>query len=308
MDSIPAPFNHLPEWLIQPWFTIGDTPITFTRLASIAIIIVLAWWASKLVEGGLHRLAKRLDADGTQGSGVYAFSRVARYLVLFLGSAIGLTFMGFDLTSLAILGGAIGVGIGIGLQGLFGNLFAGLVILFERSIKVGDYVDLQSGVVGKVSEISMRYTRITTNDSVDIFVPNSELTGGQVINWSYGDNYRRIHVPFGVAYGTDKDLVREAGMAAAEQIDGTIRTQGREPDVWLVSFGDSSLNFELIVWVEHKLLVAPGRTQAKYLWAIESELAARGIEIPFPQRDLHLRSGTVRIENSNGARATLSAG
>ena len=105
--------------------------------------------------------------------------------------------------------------------------------------------------------------------------------------------------PFGVAYATNKDLVREAGMAAAEQIDGTIRTQGREPDVWLVSFGDSSLNFELIVWVEHKLLIAPGRTQAKYLWAIESELAARGIEIPFPQRDLHLRSGTVRIENGS---------
>jgi small-conductance mechanosensitive channel len=147
----------------------------------------------------------------------------------------------------------------------------------------------------------MRYTRITTNDSVDIFVPNAELTGGRVINWSYGENARRIHVPFGVAYGTDKDKAREAGIAAARTIEGTISSGGREPDVWLVAFGDNSLNFELIVWVSLKLLVAPGRTQARYLWAIETELARRGIEIPFPQRDLHLRSGTLKIERSDGA-------
>jgi len=160
-------------------------------------------------------------------------------------------------------------------------------------------------VMGRVSEISMRYTRITTNDSVDIFVPNSELTGGRVINWSYGDNFRRIHVPFGVAYGSDKATVREAGIEAARAVDGTITVEGREPDVWLVGFGDSSLNFELVVWVSHRLLIAPGRTQARYLWEIETELAKRGIEIPFPQRDLHLRSGTVRIERGEPTLATL---
>jgi small-conductance mechanosensitive channel len=297
-EKILKPFELLPEWLTTPFLTVGDTHISVARLVAVSLIIVLAWWISKQVEHGLQRLADRLADENEPGSGAgaYAFSRVARYLVWVLATVIGLTSMGFDLTSLAILGGAIGVGLGIGLQGFFGNLFAGLVILFERSVKVGDFVDLQSGVMGRVAEISMRYTRITTNDSVDIFVPNGELTGGRVINWSYGQNYRRIHVPFGVAYGSDKEKVREAGVAAARQIEGTIFGPGRDPEVWLVGFGDSSLNFELIVWVSRNLMNSPSRTQGKYLWALESELAARGLEIPFPQRDLHLRSGSIRIE------------
>jgi len=179
------------------------------------------------------------------------------------------------------------------------------VILFERSVKVGDFVDLQSGVMGRVSEISMRYTRITTNDSVDIFVPNSELTSGRVINWSYGHNFRRIHVPFGVAYGSDKQQVREAGQAAAKSVEGTIFGTGRDPEVWLVGFGDSSLDFELVVWVSRSLLVSPSRTQAKYLWALETELAKRGLEIPFPQRDLHLRSGSLKIEGTTPANVEI---
>ena len=301
-EFLSGPMASLPHWLTEPFLKIGQTDISIGRLLGIAVILVLAWWGSTQVERVLQRLANRMADPEDPGSaaGAYAFSRVARYSVWILATIIGLTALGFDLTSLAILGGAIGVGLGIGLQGFFGNLFAGLVLLFERSIKVGDFVDLQSGVMGRVSEISMRYTRITTNDSVDIFVPNAELTGGRVINWSYGENARRIHVPFGVAYGTDKDKVREAGIAAARTIEGTISSGGREPDVWLVGFGDNSLNFELIVWVSLKLLVAPGRTQARYLWAIETELARRGIEIPFPQRDLHLRSGTLKIERSGG--------
>jgi len=303
-EKILRPFAFLPDWLTMPFLTIGQTHISVARLVAIGVIIVFAWWVSKQVERGLQRLADRLADENEPGSGAgaYAFSRVARYLVWVLATVIGLTSLGFDLTSLAILGGAIGVGLGIGLQGFFGNLFSGLVILFERSVKVGDFVDLQSGVMGRVAEISMRYTRITTNDSVDIFVPNGELTGGRVINWSYGQNYRRIHVPFGVAYGTDKEKVREAGIAAARQVEGTIFGPGRDPEVWLVAFGDSSLNFELIVWVSRNLMNSPSRTQGKYLWALETELVARGLEIPFPQRDLHLKSGSIRIEGQDATR------
>jgi small-conductance mechanosensitive channel len=300
-ESLAKPFSYLPSWLTEPFITIGQTPISVARLLALAVIVVLAWSVAKQVERGLRRLADRLADENDPGSGAsaYAFSRVARYLVWILATILGLTWLGFDLTSLAILGGAIGVGIGIGLQGFFGNLFSGLVILFERSVKVGDFVDLQSGVMGRVSEISMRYTRITTNDSMDIFVPNSELTGGRVINWSYGHDIRRLHVPFGVAYGSDKEKVREAGIAAAKSVEGTMSGPGREPDVWLVRFGDSSLDFELVVWVSRSLLISPSRTRARYLWALEDELAARGLAIPFPQRDLHLKSGTLRIEGGS---------
>ena len=303
-ETLKAPFAALPSWLIDPFLTIGKTGISLGRLLAIVAILVLAWWLSKLAERGLRRLADRMAEDGEPGSsaGAYAFSRVARYAILVLAIIVGLTSLGIDLTSLAILGGAIGVGVGIGLQGFFGNLFAGLVILFERSVKIGDYLDLQSGVMGRVTEISMRYTRITTNDSMDILVPNSELTGGRVINWSYGEHVRRVRVPFGVAYGSDKDLVREAGIAAALSVPDTLTGPQRDPEVWLVGFGDSSLNFELLAWVPRQMLVRPGRTQARYLWALETELAKRGLQIPFPQRDLHLRSGSLRIESSGETR------
>ncbi len=299
------PLEGLPGWLTEPFLTLGKTEISLARLIALAVIVILAWWVAKQVEHGLQRLADRLadESEPGSGAGAYAFSRVARYLIWILATVIGLTSLGFDLTSLAILGGAIGVGIGIGLQGFFGNLLAGLVILFERSVKVGDFVDLQSGVMGRVSEISMRYTRITTNDSVDMFVPNSELTSGRVINWSYGDHIRRIHVSFGVAYGSDKQQVREAGIAAAKTVEGTIFGTGRDPEVWLVRFGESSLDFELIVWVSRDLLLSPSRTQAKYLWALETELAARGLEIPFPQRDLHLKSGTIKVDGPDAQRS-----
>jgi small-conductance mechanosensitive channel len=299
------PLEGLPDWLTEPFLTLGKTEISLARLIALAVIVILAWWVAKQVEHGLQRLADRLadESEPGSGAGAYAFSRVARYLIWILATVIGLTSLGFDLTSLAILGGAIGVGIGIGLQGFFGNLLAGLVILFERSVKVGDFVDLQSGVMGRVSEISMRYTRITTNDSVDMFVPNSELTSGRVINWSYGDHIRRIHVSFGVAYGSDKQQVREAGIAAAKTVEGTIFGTGRDPEVWLVRFGESSLDFELIVWVSRDLLLSPSRTQAKYLWALETELAARGLEIPFPQRDLHLKSGTIKVDGPDAQRS-----
>lgn len=154
---------------------------------------------------------------------------------------------------------------------------------------------MQSGVMGKVSEINLRYTRITTSDLIDVIVPNSEFITGRVINWTLGERVRRLHVPFGVAYGVDKLLVREAAIAAALSVAGTVNLPGREPDAWLVKFGDNSLDFELVVWVGPESITSPGRTQALYLWAIEEELKKRNIEIPFPQRDLHIRSGTLAV-------------
>jgi small-conductance mechanosensitive channel len=136
-DQLMQPLESLPAWLTDPLFSIGQTPVSLARLLALAIIVVMAWWLASQLERGMRRLSDRLADPDEPGSaaGVYAFSRVARYLVWVLATVIGLTWLGFDLTSLAILGGAIGVGLGIGLQGFFGNLFSGLVILFERSAR-----------------------------------------------------------------------------------------------------------------------------------------------------------------------------
>jgi small-conductance mechanosensitive channel len=279
----------------KEWFQIGETSITLSTILGLILILIFVNWIGKLVEKLIFNLSKTSAGSTLSHSSLYALSRISRYFILFIGVVIGLNFIGFNLTSLALLGGALGVGIGFGLQNIFNNLVSGIIILVEQTLKVGDFVDLQSGVMGRVSEINMRYTRITTNDQVDIIVPNSEFINGRVINWTLGDLNRRMHIPFGVAYGTNKELVRECVLKAANSVSYTLADMKNEIDVWLVNFGDSSLDFELIVWVGPEGVRSPGKVHAKYLWAIETELAKAGVEIPFPQRDLHVRSGSLDI-------------
>jgi small-conductance mechanosensitive channel len=287
--------EHLRALFTAPWFTLGDTPVTAGRLIGLVVIVFAVWWFASLVETGVRRIALRGDGHALSKPAVYAWSRVLRYSVWIVGTLVGLGYIGFDLTNLALFGGAIGVGIGFGLQNIFSNFMSGIIILLERTLKVGDFVDLASGVQGTVREIGLRYTRVTTNDDVDVIVPNSEFINGRVTNWTYENQMRRLHVPFGVAYGSDKARVKAAALRAAATINDSAGEHGREADVWLVGFGDSSLNFELVVWVGPERVARPGFTQAEFLWAIEDELRVEGIEIPFPQRDLHVRSGTLQV-------------
>ena len=287
--------NWLDIFFNKQWFQIGETNITLSTVLGLIIILVTVNWFAKFVEKVIYSRVSRNVNSGLSNSSLYALSRISRYIILFIGIVVGLNFIGFNLSSLALLGGALGVGIGFGLQNIFNNLVSGIIILVEQTLKVGDFVDLQSGVMGRVSEINMRYTRITTNDQVDIIVPNSEFINGRVINWTLGDLNRRMHIPFGVVYGTDKDIVKECAIKAANSVSYTLADKKSEIDVWLVNFGDSSLDFELIVWVGLEGVKTPGKVHAKYLWAIETELAKAGVEIPFPQRDLHVRSGSLDI-------------
>ncbi len=296
--------NDFMQWLEQaleiiqkPLLSYGESTITTANLLAVGLVVLLALFLPTLVDHGLRRLASPGRRVVLSESGQYALSRIIRYIIWIIAALVGLDYLGLNLSNFALIGGAVGVGIGFGLQNIFSNFISGIVLLMEKTLKVGDFVDLQSGVVGRVSEISVRYTRVTTNDSVDVIVPNSEFINGRVTNWTLNERQRRIHIPFGVAYGSDKDKVREAGLAAARSVQGTIEDERCKSDVWLVGFGNSSLDFELVVWVDHELAVSPGRTQALYLWAIEDELAKRKLEIPFPQRDLHLRSGVLNVRN-----------
>jgi small-conductance mechanosensitive channel len=302
ISELPKGLHSLGGMLGDPIFSLGQTPFSLARIATILLTMLLAWWISRTAERALRRLMSHHRSGQFAEGSAYALGRITKYLLLLLGLLIALSVAGVNFANLAVVGGALGLGVGIGLQPLFANFVSGIVLLLDRSLKVGDFVDLQSGVRGRVVEIAMRYTRVVTNDSVDVLVPNSEFVNGRVINWTYDDTSRRIHIPFGVAYGSDKQAVREAGTIAAAQIDGVIlKDAARAPDVWLVAFGDNSLNFELVVWVERRLSASPARTQAKLLWALEDALRARGLEIPFPQRDLHIRSGTLRVERSKKA-------
>ncbi len=288
-----ADFNEL---ISRRLFTLGSTDISLGRILLALALILATIWLSRFSERWLQRLAARRPQQFSAAS-AYAFGRIGRYLLLAIGVVVALTTAGLNISTLAVIGGGLGIGVGFGLQTLVANFVSGIVLLLDRSLKVGDFVDLQSGVRGRVVEIAIRYTRVSTNDSVDVLVPNSEFVNGRVTNWTFDDTNRRIHIPFTVAYGTDKQLVRAAGLAAASRIEGIIVTDDRRaPEVWLVAFGDSSLHFELVIWVTHRLASAPGRTNATVLWALEDELRTRNIEMPFPQRDLHIRSGELRVQ------------
>jgi potassium efflux system protein len=175
--------------------------------------------------------------------------QVLKIAFIIIAILIALQVVGVNLTALTILSGTLGIGIGFGLQAIFSNFVSGLIILIEKSVKVGDFIELQSGVTGLVREINIRSTLVTTNDNVDILVPNEEFIKAQVINWTLREARRRTHVPFGVAYGSDKELVRKAGFEAADEVEWTLKGMpGRSPQVWLTKFGDSALEFELVVW------------------------------------------------------------
>ena len=277
------------HWAAAPLFTIGTVPITAIGIVSVIVIITLTWWLSKLAQSALTRIARY--RPNFSRAALYALNRVMHYIILTVGFLIALSTLGIDFSKLALFASALGVGVGFGLQNLISNFVAGLMLLFEQTLKVGDFIELESGLIGEVREINIRSTLITTNDNVDVVVPNSEFVSGHVMNWTMRDVNRRVHIPFGVAYGSDKELVRKAVLEAAATVKHTLTNEGpRAPQVWLTAFGDSSLNFELVVWLTLEGVKRPSAVQAEYLWAIETALGKYGIEIPFPQRDLHVRS------------------
>ncbi|MGY6276706.1 mechanosensitive ion channel domain-containing protein [Methylomonas sp. MgM2] len=277
------------ERLQASLFKIGDTPVTALGLLRVLLIVTLAWILSYFVRRGLTHLSERQGGSLTY---LYALGRLMHYLILVIGISIGLSSIGVDLSNFALIAGALSLGVGFGLQAVVNNFVSGLIVLFERSVRIGDFVELANGLAGEVKAINVRSTLVTTTDMVDILVPNSEFVNGQVINWTLTDASRRIHIPFGVAYGSDKDAVKKAALEAAYNTPHTLKNLStREPEVWLTNFGNSSLDFELIVWVLPHAVKRPQRVRAAYYWELETALKKYGIEIPFPQRDLHIRSG-----------------
>ena len=279
---------------------IGKNSISAWRILTSVAIAIVALWLGRLAGATAQSQLRSNSRLNPSMAGL--LGQVANILLMIVAIAIALQTVGVNLSALTIFSGALGVGIGFGLQSIFSNFISGIIILIEKSVKVGDFIELQSGVTGLVSEINIRSTVVTTNDNVDILVPNEEFIKAQVINWTLREARRRTHIKFGVAYGTDKEIVRQAGMEAAAEVQWTLENMGpRMPQVWLTGVGDSSLDFELVVWLTEEAVKKPSKVTADYNWALHSALERHGIEIPFPQQDLHLRSSDalrVRVETA----------
>ena len=271
-------------------FHIGDAPVTPGGIIKMLLIVMFGYLLSWTIRHLLERLQNRRKY--AKSSAVYTLGRILHYIIIITAVFAALGTIGLDFTNFALIAGALSVGIGFGLQSIVNNFVSGLILLFEGSLRVGDYIELDNGLRGTVKEINTRATVINTNDSVDMVVPNSEFVTARLTNWTLRDPVGRLRVDFGVAYGSDKDLVKEAALEAASEVDAILQhTPGREAQVRLVKFGDSSLDFQVLVWVSKLGLRRPGRTKAEFMWVLETKLNEKGIEIPFPQRDLHLRTG-----------------
>ncbi len=280
-------------------------PNSNVSIASLLVFFVLAalvFTVAHYISVGLkRRLLGRLGLDlGTQESTAAIF----KYVLTLFGILLVLPFSGLNLSSLAVIAGAVGLGIGFGLQNLSNNYISYLAILLERPIQIGDLVEVDN-LLGTVEHIGPRATVLRTLDRIFVIVPNSRFTESKVVNWSYRDPRCRIHIPVGVAYGSDTAVVTEALLAVARGNPRVLTNP--PPQVWLRSFGPSSLNFELLVWIN--------RPQDQFVliselnFAIEAEFRRRGIRIPFPQQDIHIRSleGLVSPSPNGGSRSLPDA-
>ena len=276
------------DWVGQPFVSVGSKEISLFSLAVSAAIMAAFVLVSRLVASFLRsRLLPDLGMDPALGE---SLAVLVHYALIAIGVFAGLNAIGIDLSTLKIVLGALGVGIGFGLQSVVNNFVSGLIILIERKIKQGDIVSV-GGTDGRVIEIGMRSSVVRTRRGLDIIVPNSDLVSQQVSNFSYRDRLTRVDIPVGVSYAADPEKVRDLLVRAAEEENGTLPHP--PPTVLFTEYGDSSINFELRVWINDPWQIPIVRSALYF--SIWYRLKEAGIEIPFPQRDLHFRSGEIPV-------------
>lgn len=285
--------RDLSEGLLTRSLVLGTRSYSVVDLVVLfGVMLALVIFASTATNVLRSRI---LQITGMNRGAQEAIAILVKYTLIFLGTVVVLQVWGIDLSSLALIASALGVGIGLGLQNIAKDFVSGLIMVFERPIQVGDFVDFGQ-FVGTVERIGARSTEIRTLDHVSIIVPNSRFLEQEVINWSHRNPVSRIRLPVGVAYGTDPASVRTALLEACRNNTEILPTP--LPQVFFTGFGDSALNFELLVWISQ-----PNRQvmiKSDLYFAIEAAFRQHQIEIPFPQRDVHIRTGALPLELSSG--------
>jgi small-conductance mechanosensitive channel len=265
-------------------FQVGQVHFSLLEVQRAFFLLLALYWLSTTLRIFFHFLL-------TVKSGLTPAFQILLYRLgsIFLFSAcivIILTYLGLDLTVFALFSGALGLGLGFGLQKIFANLVSGFILLADKSIKPGDVIQLKD-TYGWINFLGSRYVSVITRDATEHLIPNENLITGEVINWSYSQNLVRLRVPVGVAYGSDLEKARELMLAAAADILRVLKDP--KPACLLTGFGDNTVNLELRVWLndpQHGI----GSLKSDLLWGIWQRFREHGIELPFPQRDLHFKS------------------
>jgi small-conductance mechanosensitive channel len=290
----------LPDWLhdfgtgshailFHSIFKLGALAITPIFLLKMIVFLVLLIFVSRIAQ---RILIKRVLTHFSFAESLkFAIGRFATYFVILGGLFIGLQSLGVNLSSLVVFGGAVGVGVGLGLQNVVSNFVAGLILLIEQPIRIGDRVET-GGTLGDVIRIAARSTWVRTNDNVVKIVPNSDFINNAVTNWTANDPNVRIHLAVGVGYSSNPEQVRTILLQAAVSHPQVLKDP--PPTVWFTDYGDNSINFDLLVWTSD-LSHTPLRLKSDLYFALFKLFAEHNIELPFPQRDLHIRSSDIPL-------------
>jgi small-conductance mechanosensitive channel len=264
-------------------FTVGSRQVTVGLIFAAAAFLygsfIISWAVQAMLMEGVF--TRRQLQVGVRIS----MAKLVHYGFIFVGFLLALVALGVQLRDVTIIAGALGIGIGFGLQGIVVNLVSGLILLFERPIKVGDYIELGQKWA-EIKKIGLRATVVETFDRAEVVVPNSDLVSTQVTNWTLSNRFIRLIIPVGVAYGSDVSLVMQTLMECAEA--NSMVTRVPTPKVFFLAFGESSLDFEVRVWISD--VENRRQVQSDLHQEIDRRFRELGIEIAFPQRDLHLRS------------------
>jgi potassium efflux system protein len=295
-------FEHVWETIkgyVNRTFTFGKIEFSLSTLVQGIVLMILAIFVSRWMRSFFER---RIAAGRTRiDPGIqYTIMRLIHYFILTVGILFALrTAFSLDLTSIAVVFTALSVGIGFGLQFIAGDLASGFILLFERPVRVGDFITVSGPdsklVEGRVKSINLRTTLVITNDNIAAIVPNSKLVNQNLLNWSYSGKRSRISIPIGVSYDSDVDLVTRTLLRAAEGVDFVLAEP--KPSVQFLEFADWSLNFRLLVWTERPRRHPTIKSNINY--RIRQLFLEEGIEIPFPQSEFRVRGGRINV-NGDG--------
>ena len=276
--------NPLQRIMSFPIFRLGDTTVTFWLIVKAILILLTIIYVSRLGQAYFdYKLYPSFGIDPGLG---YALNTVFKYTTLGIGFLITLNILGLNLQFLLVFAGAIGIGIGLGLQNMTANVISGFTIIFGGKIRKGDWIEVE-GMMGKVTDIYLRATKVQTRDNIEYLVPNSNMISNTMVNYTLSSALIRIELAVGVSYSADPRQVEKILLAAAENEPLVNKTH--RPAVRFVEYADNSINFELLVWIDVRT-TPRRRVRSDLYFVIFEELAKAGIEIPFPQRDVHIRS------------------
>ena len=290
LEEIQTEIENLFVMAQEPLFVINKTPISTLKLLLSLLIFIIGFFVGNFYKTHIKNLASK---NKNINAGTHTLlANMGYYAIFLITFFIVLKVLGIDLSSIALVAGALSVGIGFGLQNIISNFVSGIILMVERSVKIGDYIELSDDLRGHVVDIKMRSITVNTNSNIDIIVPNQDLIQNRVINWTMNDKIRRFEIPFGVAYATEPEKVIGVILEAVQKsnFQDLYNTPERHTRVIMTGMGNSSVDFELFVWVKGKEILFPKRTTSRFLVLIYNTLYEHNIEIPFPQQDLHIRS------------------